>query len=130
MKQLDISSVFEFMIEKIETGLCAIDENGRVVVYNKKMRELTGESLEEITQRFLSQSLDFNLEQNMLQKVLASGKSFKHVKQTFWNARGEEVRDGAIHHIVRAGACLRRGDVEWRHGRRAYEHEQVEHEKA
>lgn len=91
MKQLDISSVFEFMIEKIETGLCAIDENGRVVVYNKKMRELTGESLEEITQRFLSQSLDFNLEQNMLQKVLASGQSFKHVKQTFWNARGEEV---------------------------------------
>lgn len=91
MKQLDISSVFEFMIEKIETGLCAIDENGRVVVYNKKMRELTGEPLEEITQRFLSQSLDFNLEQNMLQKVLASGQSFKHVKQTFWNARGEEV---------------------------------------
>ena len=91
MKQLDISSVFEFMIEKIETGLCAIDENGRVIVYNKKMRELTGESLEQITQRFLSQSLDFHLEQTMLQKVLASGQSYKQVKQTFWNARGEEV---------------------------------------
>lgn len=91
MNQLDISSVFELMIEKIETGLCAIDEDGRVIVYNKKMRELTGETLEQVTQRFISQSLDFNLEQNMLQKVLASGQSFKHVKQTFWNARGEEV---------------------------------------
>jgi arginine utilization regulatory protein len=91
MKQLDVSSVFEFMIEKIETGLCAIDENGQVIVYNKKMRELTGESLEQITQRFISQSLDFNLEQNMLQKVLTSGLSFKHIKQTFWNTNGEEV---------------------------------------
>ena len=91
MKQLDISSVFELMIEKIETGLCAIDENGRVIVYNKKMRELSGETLEQVSQRFISQSLDFSLEQNMLQKVLASGQSFKNVKQTFWNVRGEEV---------------------------------------
>lgn len=91
MKQLDFSSVFEFISEKIETGLCAIDENGHVIVYNKKMRELTGESLEQLTQRFVSQSLDFHLEQNMLQKVLASEQSFSHIKQTFWNARGEEV---------------------------------------
>ena len=91
MNQVDLTSVFEFMIEKIETGLCAIDESGRVIVYNKKMRELTGESLDQITQRFLSQSLDFNLEENMLQKVLASGQGYKHIKQTFWNARGEEV---------------------------------------
>lgn len=91
MKQLDISSVYELLIEKIDTGLCAIDEFGRVIVYNKKMQELMGETQEQIQQRFLSQSLDFQLEENMLQKALTSSKSFKHVKLTFWNACGEEV---------------------------------------
>ena len=91
MKQLDISSVYELLIEKIDTGLCAIDEYGRVIVYNKRMQELMGETKEQIQQRFLTQSLDFQLEENMLQKALTSGQNFKHVKQTFWNARGEEV---------------------------------------
>ena len=74
MKQLDISSVYELLIEKIDTGLCAIDEFGRVIVYNKKMQELTGETQEQIQQRFLSQSLDFQLQENMLQKTLTSGQ--------------------------------------------------------
>jgi arginine utilization regulatory protein len=91
MKQLDMSSVYELLIEKIDTGLCAIDEFGRVIVYNKKMQELTGETQDQIQHRFLTQSLDFQLEENMLQKALTSGQSFKHVKQTFWNALGEEV---------------------------------------
>lgn len=91
MKQLDISSVYELLIEKIDTGLCAIDEFGRVIVYNKKMQELMGETKEQIQQRFLTQSLDFQLEENMLQKALTSGQIYKHIKQTFWNARGEEV---------------------------------------
>ncbi|MEG0383646.1 MAG: sigma 54-interacting transcriptional regulator [Solibacillus sp.] len=91
MKQLDITNVFEFITEKIDIGLCAIDNSGRVIVFNKKMRDLTGESLEQVTQRFVSQSLDFNLEQNMLQKVFASEQAISHVKQTFWNDHGEEV---------------------------------------
>lgn len=91
MKQIDITNVFEFITEKIDIGLCAIDENGQVIVYNKKMRDILGETNEELTQRFISQALDFDLEENMLHKVLVSGETIHHVKHTFWNKNGEEV---------------------------------------
>lgn len=91
MKPSTIIGVYEFMAEQIEAGLCAIDEKGNVLVYNKKMRELFGETKEQLTQRFVSQSLDFDLQENLLHKVLLSGEAINHVKQTFWNNRGEEV---------------------------------------
>ena len=58
MKPSTIIGVYEFMAEQIEAGLCAIDEKGNVLVYNKKMRELTGETLEQAQQR-TEQYLDF-----------------------------------------------------------------------
>lgn len=91
MNQSNIIGAYQFMTEQIEVGLCAIDENGRVIIYNKKMRELLGETTEELTQRFVSQSLDFDLEENLLHKVLFSGESIHHIKHTFWNTHGEEV---------------------------------------
>lgn len=91
MKQPNIISAYEFMAEKIEVGLCAIDENGRVLVYNKKMQAILGETKEELTKRFVSQSLDFDLEENLLHKVLLSREAIHHIKHTFWNNQGEEV---------------------------------------
>lgn len=91
MHQSNIISAYEFMAEKIEAGLCAIDAKGNVFIYNKKMREILGETQEELSQRFVSQSLDFNLEENLLHKVLFSEEPIHHMKQTFWNNNGEEV---------------------------------------
>lgn len=91
MHQASIISAYEFMAEKIDAGLCAIDEKGHVIIYNKKMRELLGETKDELSQRFVSQALDFNLEENLLHKVLLSGEIIQHIKQTFWNTNGEEV---------------------------------------
>lgn len=91
MNQSNIISAYEWMAEKIDIGLCAIDEKGHVIIYNKKMRELLGETKEELTQRFVTQSLDFHLEENLLHKVLFSGEAIHHMKQTFWNHNGEEV---------------------------------------
>lgn len=91
MHQSNIISAYEFMAEKIDAGLCAIDAKGQVIIYNKKMRDILGETKEELTQRFVSQSLDFNLEENFLHKVLLSEEPIHHMKQTFWNNNGEEV---------------------------------------
>ena len=91
MQPTSIIEIYEFMAEQIETGLCAINDSGQVIIYNKKMRELTGESIQDVAHRFVSESLDYKLEQNLLQKVLHTGVPIRHVKQTFWNKKGEEI---------------------------------------
>ena len=42
MHQSNIISAYEFMAEKIDAGLCAIDAKGQVIIYNKKMRDILG----------------------------------------------------------------------------------------
>ena len=61
------------------------------IVFRAYYSQSQAETQEQIQQRFLSQSLDFQLQENMLQNALTSGQSFTYVKQTFWNALGEEV---------------------------------------
>lgn len=91
MNQSSIITTYEFIAEKIEVGLCGIDEHGQMIIYNKKMRDILGETKEQLTQRFVTQSLDCELEENILHKVLFSGEEIHNKKHTFWNINGEEI---------------------------------------
>lgn len=91
MNQLNLIATYEFISEKIEVGVCGIDEHNRVIIYNQKMQGIMGETREEIHRKFATQSLDFELDKNILHEVLHFGEAIRNKKHTFWNNKGEEI---------------------------------------
>ena len=91
MRLEEYVELYAFMEQQITTGICVIDDNGHVVLYNNKMSELTGVSREEIERRLLNELLHVDLGQHFLHQVISSQQPILHQKQTFWNKKGEEI---------------------------------------
>ncbi len=82
---------YEFAVRHAAVGIHAIDENGRTVLYNDKMKEIDGVALEDVGDRSILELFNFDQEESTLLKVLQSGKEQLNVKQTYWNRNGTEI---------------------------------------
>ena len=83
--------LYEYLIQKIDIGICAINDHGSIVVYNKKMEYITGFTKEAAEHKLISELLNQDLNVNYLHKVLETNESIYHVKQSFWNNNSEEI---------------------------------------
>lgn len=78
-------------MHRAAVGIHAVDNNGRTVIYNEKMKEIEGLALEDVGDRSILELFNFDQEESTLLKVLQSGKEQLNVKQTYWNRKGTEI---------------------------------------
>lgn len=84
-------ALYRFITEQSVSGVCAIDLQGNVLIYNKKMRELMGISDEQYEKQKALEILNGNMQRSELLQVLETGEPIMHHKAMFWNKYGEEV---------------------------------------
>lgn len=80
-----------FISKHVAVGIHAIDQQGKTIIYNNKMKEIEGLALEDIQDRSIVELFNFEQEESTLLKVLQSGKSLLNVKQTYWNRNGIQI---------------------------------------
>lgn len=84
-------NIYKYVIEKGDMGICVVDNQGKLLIYNKKMRELEGVNENEIEERRALEIIDFEIEKSDIYKVLNSETPVLNVKKTFWNKKDQEV---------------------------------------
>ncbi len=80
-----------FIVEQVSVGVHAINQQGKTIIYNNKMKQIEGLALEDIQDRSIVELFNFDQEESTLLKVLQSGKSLLNVKQTYWNRNGIQI---------------------------------------
>lgn len=83
--------LYEYLIKQIDTGICAVNEHGSIIIYNQKMTDLTGFTKEDAEHKLMSELLNYDLNTDYLHQVLATNEAILHIKQSFWNHLGDEV---------------------------------------
>ena len=87
MKQL-----YEEIIERIGVGIHAVDQDGKSIIYNKKMREMEVMEKEDVLYKDVRDIFQFQENQSStLLKSLQHGEEVVNVKQTYFNNRGVEI---------------------------------------
>lgn len=103
--------LYKQMLDLIDVGVHAIDENGNTVVYNKKMMEIESLKRSDVLHKNVLDLFVFQDEMHStLVQALRTGKQTVHAKQTYHNYNGKEittinhtyplVRDGLIQGAV------------------------------
>ncbi|KPN97394.1 helix-turn-helix domain-containing protein [Lysinibacillus sp. ZYM-1] len=83
--------IYKYVIEKGDMGICVVDTEGKLLIYNKKMRELEGVNEDEYEERRAIEIIDFEIEKSDIFKVLSSETPVLNVKKTYWNKKNQEV---------------------------------------
>lgn len=91
MESKDLLEMYEFITEMSDNGVRAIDSQGRLVIYNKKMKELEGITSEQVKKREAKEIILFGVEESLLHQVLNTGLAIRNLKRTFWNEKGQEI---------------------------------------
>lgn len=103
--------LYKQMLDLIDVGVHAIDENGNTIVYNKKMMEIESLKRSDVLYKNVLDLFVFQDEMHStLVQALRTGKQTVHAKQTYHNYNGKEittinhtyplVRDGLIQGAV------------------------------
>lgn len=87
-----LNKLYEEIIERIDVGIHAVDEAGRTVIYNKKMREMESMEKEDVLYKDMREVFQFQENQSStLLHSLQEGEEIINVKQTYFNNRGAEI---------------------------------------
>ncbi|MFD1927574.1 sigma 54-interacting transcriptional regulator [Sporosarcina siberiensis] len=82
---------YSITVDKATIGIHAVDKDGKTIIYNQKMKEIEGLSLEDIKDRSILELFKLDQEESTLLKVLQQGIELLNVKQTYWNRNGIEI---------------------------------------
>ena len=91
IKDLQLLPFYRFASDHVSVGIHAIDQNGRTILYNEKMKTIEGLDLNDLADRSLLELFQFDQQESTLLKVLQSGEHVLNVKQTYWNRNGHEI---------------------------------------
>lgn len=92
MTEEQLKKLYESIIERAEIGIHAIDETGKTIIYNKKMRELESMSAEDVLHKDMRDVFMFQENQaSTLLQSLKKNQELVNVKQTYFNNRGVEI---------------------------------------
>ncbi|RDI36915.1 sigma-54 interaction domain-containing protein [Falsibacillus pallidus] len=84
--------IYEKIIDAIDSGVHAIDSEGRTIIYNKKMRQIEGMEISDVLDKNILDVFKFHqFEESTLMKVLNTGDPILNVKQTYFNNKGHEI---------------------------------------
>lgn len=88
----DYHSILYSLTDVIDIGIHIIDQNGRTIIYNKKMSEIEDMSSEDVLMKKIPEVFKFHKEtESTLIRALHHGQETKNSKQTYFNNRGQEI---------------------------------------
>lgn len=95
-KQLDdilkMNKVYKNILDKIDIGIHAVNEEGKTIIYNRKMRDIEGMNFEDVLDKNLLDVFSFDQNGNStLLEALIHGKTIQNAKQTYYNNKGREI---------------------------------------
>ncbi|ARI79272.1 sigma-54 interaction domain-containing protein [Halobacillus mangrovi] len=86
------NELYEKILNELDLGIHVIDENGKTIVYNKKMMEIESMTGEEVLDKDLLEVFQFEENQrSTLVQALRRGQTSKNIKQTYFNNKGKEI---------------------------------------
>ena len=91
-KLVEMNILYETLLNEIDIGIHIIDEEGKTVIYNRKMMEIESMDRKDVLYKNLLEVFAFEENQNStLIEALTSGKARKNIKQTYFNNKGQEI---------------------------------------
>ena len=83
---------FNKIIDSLDEGIHIVDEEGKTIIYNKKVSEIDGLEPEEVLGKNLFKAYpSLTLETSTLMKTLKTGETINKQQQTFINSRGKKI---------------------------------------
>ena len=84
--------LFDKILKEINIGIHAVNQDGKTIIYNKKMAEIEGMEFEDVLDKDLLDVFSFHKnEYSTLIKSLTKGEEIINAKQTYFNNRGQEI---------------------------------------
>lgn len=84
--------IYEYILDELNEGVHVIDQDGKSIIYNRKMTEIEGMSKEAVLHRNILEVFHFpENEESTLMLALQKGQVTKNVKQTYFNDKGKEI---------------------------------------
>lgn len=92
-EQLQLKNkIFQRILDEIDVGVHVVDDEGKTIIYNKKMVEIEGMNYEDVLDKNLLDVFSFNQnEDSTLLQALQKGRNIKNAKQTYFNNKGQEI---------------------------------------
>ncbi|MEI5907775.1 sigma 54-interacting transcriptional regulator [Bacillus spongiae] len=108
MKNENLLYIYQELVEKLESGVHVIDIEGNTVIYNRKMMEIEGMSIEDVLDKNILDVFHFERdEESTLLQVLNSGQSSLNIKQTYFTKKGQEITTiNNTYPLYSSGKCI------------------------
>lgn len=89
---IHMNELYKTLLNEVDVGIHVINEKGKTIVYNKKMMDIESMERDDVLDKDLFDVFTFKGKQNStLVQALNTGKTTKHVKQTYFNNKGKEI---------------------------------------
>lgn len=89
---LTSEELLQLILEEIDIGIHVINQEGKTMIYNRKMMEIENMNEEEVLHKNVLDVFSFQKNQSStLIEALQKGKIRKNIKQTYFNNKGKEV---------------------------------------
>lgn len=87
-----MNALYEYIMDQVDVGIHAIDEEGKTIIYNRKMREIEAMDTQDVLHKNVLDVFMFPENQNStLVRALQQGEETVNVKQTYFNNKGTEI---------------------------------------
>jgi arginine utilization regulatory protein len=86
------TKMYQQVLDEIEIGIHVVDNDGKTIIYNKKMMEIEGMEIEDVLDKNLLDVFSFDQNSNStLLEALHKSRSIQNAKQTYYNNKGQEI---------------------------------------
>ncbi|WP_077328534.1 sigma-54 interaction domain-containing protein [Virgibacillus siamensis] len=87
-----MNDLYQQLLDEVNVGIHAINEQGNSIIYNKKMMEIESMESADVLGKNVLDVFSFHENQHStLVHALKTGKVTKDVRQTYFNNKGEEI---------------------------------------
>lgn len=91
-KLVEMNMLYETLLNEIDIGIHMINEEGKTIIYNRKMMEIESMDHKDVLYKNLLEVFVFEENQNStLIGALTLGKAKKNIKQTYFNNKRQEI---------------------------------------
>lgn len=91
-KLVKMNMLYETLLNEIDIGIHMINEEGKTIIYNRKMMAIESMDHKDVLYKNLLEVFAFEENQNStLIEALTLGKAKKNIKQTYFNNKGQEI---------------------------------------
>lgn len=92
MESETLLTIYKIVLDYLDVGVHAVDQDGKTVIYNTKMMEIEGMDIEDVLDKNILDVFHFfQGEGSILLQILKSGEPIFNKKQKYFNNKGMEI---------------------------------------